>query len=179
MLNIVKFIGRSKARVIWASQEHGWQKVKAWFTALCQNVRAQPLDRLCIFLIMEIFTTAISMMRKVAFTNGPLRQVRKKLLKMSCPKKPMHLPVYAIPIRAFYLRFLIKFAESSAMETDIVGTWCLWLFKNTAFRSEAPMASRNLIRSSLFAGFYCLCAIPSAGANQWTRISTGLQCRVT
>ena len=54
-----------------------------------------------------------------------LEASQEKLLKMSCPKKPMHLPVYAIPIRAFYLRFLIKFAESSAMETDIVGTWCL------------------------------------------------------
>ena len=72
--------------------------------------------------------------------------------------------------------FLTKFAASSAMETGIAETWCLWLFKNTASKSVVQMVNRNLIKSNPFAGFYCLSAIPSVGANRWIRISTGLQC---
>ena len=176
IFNIVKFIGRSKVRLIWVSQEHGWQKVKTLFTALFQNVRARQLGRLCNFPITMPFMTEISMMRKEAFINGPSRQVRQELPKMSYPKKPMHSPVYATPTRAFYPRFLTKFAASSAMETGIAETCCLWLFKNMALKSVVQMVNRNLIRSNPFAGFYCLSAISSVGTNQWIRISTGLQC---
>ena len=50
------------------------------------------------------------------------------------------------------------------------------VIQNMASKSVVRMVSRNLIRSNPFAGFYCLSAIRSAGANRWIQISTGLQC---